>query len=407
MGADRPVRGTGATAEWRARAAPRKLSPVDFSLLEFVPDAMVIVDQGDGRIVYLNQVAEDLFGYRRQELLGRPVEVLLPSRFREAHRGHREAYGAAPRTRPMGLGLDLYGLRKDGQEFRAEVSLSPLLGDGARYAITAIRDVGERRKVEERARLYRQAQQEVRRRDEFLSIASHELRTPVAALQLQLQMLHRVAERATEPLPRTLVEKVEALERQTRRVTVLVNELLDVSRMRLGRLELRLEAMDLAELARESVRQLEEELRRSGSRIAVSAEAPAPGRWDRLRLEQVLTNLLVNATKFGEGRPIAVTVQAADGLASLTVADQGIGIPPEHQERIFARFERAASAEHYGGLGLGLYIAREIVEAHGGRIRLASAPGLGSTFTVELPQSPPSRPPPPQAPQARGPKPEA
>ncbi|HYQ80265.1 MAG TPA: HAMP domain-containing sensor histidine kinase, partial [Anaeromyxobacteraceae bacterium] len=233
--------------------------------------------------------------------------------------------------------------------------------------------------------------EEVRRRDEFLSIASHELKTPVAALQLQLQMLHRAAERQGAPLPRPLVDKVEALERQTRRLTLLVNELLDVSRMRLGRLELHLEEVDLAELAREAVRQLEGELRRSGSRIALRADAPATGRWDRLRLEQVLTNLLVNAAKFGEGRPIAVSVQAADGLAHLAVADQGIGILPEHQERIFRRFERAVSVEHYGGLGLGLYIAREIVEAHGGRIQLASAPGLGSTFTVELPLRPAGR----------------
>jgi len=369
---------------------------MDFSLLEFVPDAMVIVDQADGRIVHVNRVAEELFGYRREELVGEPVEVLLPTRFREAHGGHRAAYAAAPRTRPMGFGLDLFGLRKGGQEFPAEVSLSPLAAAGGSYAITAIRDVGERKKMEERARLYRQAQEEVLRRDEFLSIASHELRTPVAALQLQLQMLHRVAAREAVPLAPAMVDKVEALERQTRRLTVLVNELLDVSRMRLGRLELRLEEMDLAELAREAVRLLEGELARSGSRIALRAEAPAPGRWDRLRLEQVVTNLLVNAAKFGEGRPIAVTVQAEDGLARLVVADEGIGIPPEHQERIFGRFERAASAEHYGGLGLGLYIAREIVEAHGGRIRLDSAPGLGSTFTVELPQSPPG-------PEASGP----
>lgn len=367
---------------------------MDFSLLESVPDAMVIVDRTDGRIVHLNRVAEELFGYRREELVGQPVEVLLPAQVREAHRGHRAGYAAAPRTRPMGFGQDLFALRKGGEEFPAEVSLSPLDADGGSYAITAIRDVGERKKLEERARLYRQAQEEVRRRDEFLSVASHELRTPVAALQLQLQMLYRVAAREAAPLSPVLVDKVEALERQTRRLTVLVNELLDVSRMRLGRLELRLEELDLAELARDSLRQLEGELSRSGSRIALRADAPATGRWDRLRLEQVVTNLLVNAAKFGEGRPIAVTVQAEAGLARLAVADQGIGISPEHQDRIFGRFERAASPEHYGGLGLGLYIAREIVEAHGGHIRVASAPGLGSTFTVELPRgsSPPQVP---------------
>ncbi len=362
---------------------------MDFSLLEFVPDAMVIANQASGEIVYVNHLAEALFSYRREDLVGRQVEVLLPSRFLEAHRRHRQAYAAAPSTRPMGWsGLELVGLRRDGQEFPAEVSLSPLAAGDRAYAIAAVRDVSERKRTEERARLYRQARDEVRQRDEFLSIASHELRSPLAALQLQLQMLRRLTAQEEAPQPQAVVHKVEALERQTRRLTALVNDLLDVSRLRVGRLELRLEELDLAELARDSIRQVEDSLGRAGSRIALRAEAPATGRWDRLRLEQVVTNLLVNAAKFGEGRPIAVTVHAEADLARLAVADQGIGIPPEQHERIFGRFERAASPEHYAGLGLGLYIAREIVEAHGGRIRLASAPGLGSTFTVELPRQP-------------------
>jgi two-component system sensor kinase FixL len=210
----------------------------------------------------------------------------------------------------------------------------------------------------------------------------------VTALQLQLQMLNRVAQRADAPVPEALLDKMEALERQTRRITLLVNELLDVSRMRLGRLELKLEDMDLSEVAREALAGLREELERTGSRIALRADRPASGRWDRLRIEQVITNLLVNAVKFGEGKPIALAVDVDDGLARLTVADQGIGIAPEHQERVFGRFERAVPSQHFGGLGLGLYIAREIVEAHGGTIRLASAPGSGSTFTVELPRRP-------------------
>ncbi len=361
---------------------------MDFALLESVPDAMVIVDQGTGRIVHANGVAERLFGWPRAELVGQKVEVLLPARLRGAHEAHRAEYGSAPRARPMGLGLGLFGLRRDGVEFDAEISLAPLAADGRAYAVTAIRDVTERKRLERGAQLYRQAQGEVRERDEFLSVASHELRTPVTALQLQLQMLNRVAQRAGASLPRVLMDKMEALERQTRRITLLVNELLDVSRMRLGRLELKREEMDLAEVAREALAGLREELERSGSRIALRADRPAVGRWDRLRIEQVLTNLLVNAVKFGEGRPIAVAVESDGGRARLTVADQGIGIAPEHQERVFGRFERAVPAQHFGGLGLGLYIAREIVEAHGGTIRLSSAPGSGSTFTVELPRLP-------------------
>ena len=228
---------------------------MDFSLLESVPDAMVIVDRDTGRIVHANGVAERLFGWPRGDLVGQKVEVLLPARFRSAHEVYRAEYVSAPRTRPMGLGLALFGVRRDGGEFEAEVSLAPLVAEGKGYAVAAVRDVTERKRLERSAQLYRQAQDEVRERDEFLSVASHELRTPVTALQLQLQMLNRVAQRAGAPLPDALLHKMEALERQTRRITLLVNELLDVSRMRLGRLELKLEDMDLADVAREARRE--------------------------------------------------------------------------------------------------------------------------------------------------------
>jgi PAS domain S-box-containing protein len=363
---------------------------MDFSLLEFVPDAMVVVD-GNGRVVHANAVAEEVFGWTRAELVGQPVEVLLPDRFRHAHVGHRAGYAGAPRARPMGPGLELVGLRRGGEEFPADISLSPLEVGGVRYSLAAVRDVSERRRMEEKARLYRKAQAEVRERDEFLSVASHELRTPVTALQLQLQLLRRVAERSAEPVPAAVASRLDALERQTRRVSLLVSELLDLSRVRLGRLELRREPGDLAEVAREVVTPfLEDEQASRGSRLRLDAPSPAVGSFDRVRMEQVLTNLVANAVKFGQGKPVDVRVEAADGVLRLAVSDRGIGVAPEDRERIFGRFERAVPSQHFAGLGLGLYIARQIVEAHGGTIRLDGAPGEGSTFTVEFPAGAPA-----------------
>ena len=347
---------------------------MDLSILESVPDALVIVD-GTGAIVYLNGSAEQLFGGLRDELRGAPVESLLPERLRAMHRVHRAGYQAAPRRRPMGLGLDLAGLRRDGTEFPAEISLAPVEIDGRPGTIVAVRDVTERRRVEEKARLWKRAQEELRERDEFLSIASHELRTPIAALQLQLQLLQRAARRAVDDPPRDLAQKLGLLERQTRRLTLLVNDLLDVSRMRLGWLALRREAVDLAEVAR------------AGSQL-IRELTTAPAQLDRLRVEQVVANLLANAAKFGRGRPVTLRVWPEEESAVLVVADQGIGIAPEHQARVFERFQRAVSGQNFGGLGLGLYVARQIVEAHGGTIELQSSEGAGSTFTVRLPRQP-------------------
>ncbi len=360
---------------------------MDLELLESLPDALVIADE-QGTILFVNSSGEALFGYPRADLVGRPIEVLLPARYRVMHQVHRASYQAAPRRRPMGLGLDLSALRRDGTEFPAEISLSPIQVDGKPCTIAAVRDVAERRKMEERARLWRKAQEEVRERDEFLSIASHELRTPITALQLQLQLLQKAATRLQGAGPQVLDPKLRSLERQTRRLSLLVNELLDVSRMRLGRLELRLEEADLAEVAREAATHVEVDIGRSGSQLAYDL-VPAPARFDRLRLEQVVGNLLVNAGKFGEGKPVRLRVWPDGAFVLLEVSDQGIGIAPEHQARVFERFQRAVPAQHFGGLGLGLYVARQIVEAHGGTIDVASEAGAGATFTVRLPKDPP------------------
>jgi PAS domain S-box-containing protein len=241
----------------------------------------------------------------------------------------------------------------------------------------------------ENARLFKQVQEGVRLRDEFLSIASHELKTPLTPLQLQVQTILRRAAQLTrdDEARQWLEQRLATLQRQGERLNRLVDELLDISRLARGRLQLNLEAVELAEVVDEVVTTLQTqgEMERRGAQVSVSIEAGIVGRWDRLRLEQVIINLLTNALKYGEGSPVAIAGRAQEGEAILTVADKGIGISEAYQQRIFERFERAASATHYGGLGLGLYIVQQVISALGGTIGVQSSPGQGATFTVTLP----------------------
>jgi signal transduction histidine kinase len=233
------------------------------------------------------------------------------------------------------------------------------------------------------ARLYTEAQEAVRVRDEFMSIASHELKTPLTPLQLDLDLLLRIVHETGAD--QRLVKRLETAHRQTRRLTQLVESLLDVSRLTSGHLSLQLQEFDLVEMAREVIDRHRRDASVAGCELQLHADAPVKGDWDRMRFEQILSNLLSNAIKYGAGQPVQVTVQEADGMARLSVEDQGIGISPQDAERIFARFERAVSPRHYGGLGLGLYVARQLAEAHGGTIVVHSQPGAGAKFTAVLP----------------------
>ncbi len=254
----------------------------------------------------------------------------------------------------------------------AELSLACELGARAALAI-------------DNALLYGDAQRAVRLRDDFLSIAGHELRTPLTALQLQLQGLVRNVKKPVLPTTADLVERLEKASGHVARLERLINELLDVGRITTGRMAMQREEMDLSALAREVVERFADDSERAHAPIALAAPAPVVGRWDRLRLDQVLTNLIANAMKYGAGKPIDVEVARQGERAVLRVRDRGIGIGVADQERIFGRFERAVSERHFGGLGLGLWIARQIVEAHGGTIAVRSMPGAETLFTVELP----------------------
>ncbi|PTL79536.1 ATP-binding protein [Vitiosangium sp. GDMCC 1.1324] len=241
----------------------------------------------------------------------------------------------------------------------------------------------------ENARLYQEARAAIHLRDEFLSVASHELKTPLTPLNLKLQMLAREARRQPESPCRRIVEDYVAIgSKQVKKLSELVSDLLDVSRIAGGRLRVEFEEVDLGPLIREVVARHEPEAARVGSSLVLEAEESLVGCWDRLRLEQVITNLVDNAIKYGAGTPVHVHLYANAGQVHLDVRDEGIGIAPEYQSRIFDRFGRAVSERHYGGLGLGLYITRTIVEAMSGSIRVESMPGQGATFRVVLPLRP-------------------
>jgi signal transduction histidine kinase len=222
--------------------------------------------------------------------------------------------------------------------------------------------------------------------DEFVTIASDELKTPLASLNLELESAQRLLGRDPSALS---VEKMEAklirVSFQVTRLTALINNFLDVTQMTSGRIVLLHETFDLRKAVHTVLAGVRELLARSGSIMNVRADAPVVGEWDLLRLKSVILSLISNAIKYGEGRPIDVDVDARDGQARLTIVDRGVGISVEEQERILRRFERPAVRQHLSGLGLGLWVAREIIVAHGGTLTVASKPGSGSTFTVLLP----------------------
>ena len=237
------------------------------------------------------------------------------------------------------------------------------------------------------ARLYREAQAAVGARDDFLSVAGHELRTPLAALTLQIDSLAHALNRGVE-LDRTqLVGRIEKMATRARRMERLISELLDVSRVTAGRLDLEVDDLDLADLVGEVIERFSDALEQAECCLDCSIE-PVVGCWDRHRLDQVITNLLSNAIKYGKGKPITVSVAGQGDLAVLTVRDHGIGFAEADRERIFGRFERAVDAHRFAGMGLGLWITREIVRAHGGSIRAEGEPDQGARFTVSLPRMP-------------------
>lgn len=273
------------------------------------------------------------------------------------------------RGRSLGA-LALAGAARPGEPGGPDV---PLLVDVAHRLAFAL----------DRARLLAAATAAAHAREEFIHVASHELRAPIATLRLTLHLLHRDAESGT---PGACAARIKVLDRQVARMVALSETLLDVTRITAGRLELSPQPGDLAALVREVAERFRDDAAEQGSTLTVDAPSPVPCAYDPLRIEQVVSNLVSNAVKYGRGGPVRIAVRAAGDRARIEVQDRGIGIAQADQARIFGRFERAVPSRNYGGLGLGLWIVKRLVEAHRGTIGVQSAPGAGSTFTVELPR---------------------
>ncbi len=289
-----------------------------------------------------------------------------------------------------------------GREFQIELRLRAADGSYRWYVNRALpetdangrvlRWIGTLTDIDEQKHAHEELQAAIRLREDFISVASHELRTPLSALTLQLQHLDRLLKKTQgEVVTETLAKRIGSAVRNADRLALLVGSLLDVSQIARGKLELHFEELDLAALTREVAERFHYEAAQSGSSIAISASRPVSGRWDRLRIEQVIGNLLSNALKYGPGKPIAIAVDENDGVATLSVEDEGIGIEPDKLQRIFECFERGVSVQNYGGLGLGLYIVRQIVRALGGAVAVESEVGVGSRFVVSIPLRPNER----------------
>jgi PAS domain S-box-containing protein len=399
-----------AEREYREMAAREHESHVNFraerrfrELLEAAPDAILEVD-ASGAIVLVNAAAEKLSGYSRAELLGQPMEILTPQEVRGLHAGHRAAYWAQPATRPMGSGLDLELQCKDGGRVPVEISLSPVNYEGEMRVTAIIRDITSRKHAERKIREMqdqftaelteanrqlelrnREVERANRLKSEFVASMSHELRTPLHTI---IGFADLLSEELEGPLNTKQKRFIGHIQRDSLHLLELINDILDLSRIEAGRLDLRREVFDMREAIDEVMATIRPQAVAKSLALHASLPLATALHADRVRFKEVLYNLLSNAVKFThEGGSIHVEAALERGFVEISVADTGIGIPAAEQAAVFDKFYQAGSTTRglREGTGLGLAIAKQLVEAHGGKIWLQSEPGKGSRFAFTMP----------------------
>ncbi|MET0281209.1 MAG: ATP-binding protein [Steroidobacteraceae bacterium] len=353
------------------------------SVMDSAPDAMVVIDSS-GKILFANRQVSVLFGYSNPQVIGQLVETLLPERFRDRHVAHRGNYTRAVRVRPMGNGLDLFALRRDGSEFPVEISLSPIEVDDGVIVAAAIRDVTERRRVEEELREARAAADRANvGKSRFLSTASHDLRQPLQALALLNGTLQRLVEHP---------EAREVLQQQERAVagmSRLLNALLDVSKLESGTVRPDISDFGVAQLLEELHREFAGLAADKGLELMVETTA-AHARSDAALIRQALKNLVSNAIKYTSHGWVRLRARVHGTHVRIEVSDSGRGIPADHLPFIFDEFYQVGVAPNTSrdGYGLGLSIVNRVVQLLELRIDVRSRPGEGSTFTLEIPANP-------------------
>lgn len=358
-------------------------------LLESTPDGIVMANP-TGHIVIANSQAERLFGYGAGELRGRSVDMLLPARYRHAHVSHRSNYFLQPRKRAMGSGLDLAGLRKDGSEFPIEISLSPLRTEESAFVMSAIRDISERKRFE---KALQEKNQELananQAKDTFLAGMSHELRTPLNAI---IGFTGTLLMKLPGPLNDEQQKQLRTVQSSARHLLALINDLLDVSKIEAGKVDLTLESVDCQSVLEEVVATLRPQAEAKGLQFTLHLPPrPVVLHTDRRALHQIILNLAANGIKFTERGQVRLSLlstgQGAAGHTEFQVADSGIGIPQADQARLFGAFTRVVNVRPDApeGTGLGLHLSQKLAELLGGKVSFVSESGQGSTFSLVLP----------------------
>jgi PAS domain S-box-containing protein len=392
-----------------SRFAPEQVARICSLLFSSAAEGLVVVD-GKGIICLKNPRLAALFGYDGDELLGQPIEVLIPDAKRQGHAQHRAQYHASPAQRSMGSGLDLLGRRKDGSEFPVEVSLNHFEMDGKRFVMGLVSDVSMRRlaelalqrtnieleeRVDERTQELLAAQNDLHQaleaekelnalKSRFVSMASHEFRTPLSTIMSSVDLIARY----TEPLGELRVEKhVERIRAKVRELTVMLNDFLSLDKLEQGLIACNPVDVDVVHLSIEMIEEIRG-LAKAGQEIHYDHTGSERMVYqDRNMLHNVLSNLLSNAIKYSpENKRIDLFTEITGGRFIIRVKDQGIGIPIEDQQHLFERFFRAGNAFTVQGTGLGLNIVRKYLDLMGGSITFESTPGQGTLFTAELAQ---------------------